>query len=324
MRRMAWFVAIGLSVVWNAAPAAARDWFVNNVDGNDKSLGLQAAMAADGSGPFRTIGRALQSAQASDRIVLAKTAKPYRETLSLVGGRLSGSGNRFFVIEGNGAILDGSSPLPADGWQHYQGNVFRFTPRALGYEGLFLNDRPVPQAPVAPGATAPPELKTHEWCLWDGSLYFCVQQDKLPRDYRLTYAEKQTGITLYHVEQVAIMNLTVQGFRVDGIHAANSARNIRLVGLTVRGNGRAGITVGGASLVDIEGCLVGDNSRAQLLTLPLSETHVRSSDLLSLTAPAWVDRGGRFFLDDQAIQGGRDKILANPAKEPKQEKQDKK
>jgi len=48
MRRMAWFVAIGLSVVWNAAPAAARDWFVNNVDGNDKSLGLQAAMAAAG------------------------------------------------------------------------------------------------------------------------------------------------------------------------------------------------------------------------------------------------------------------------------------
>lgn len=317
MRRSAWFVAMGLSMVLGAGSAMARDWFVNNNDGDDRFLGLQAVTAADRSGPVRTIGRALDLAQGSDRIVLAKTGKPYRESLSLVGSRHSGLSDRFFAIVGNGAVLDGTMPLPADGWKHYRGNVFRLAPQALGYQGLFLNDRPVPQAPVAQGVTAPPDLKTREWCLLDGWIYFCVEQDKLPRDYRLTYSEKQTGITLYQVEHVAIMNLTVQGFRVDGIHAANSARNIRLVGLTVRGNGRSGITVGGASLVDIEGCLVGDNSRAQLLTLPLSETHVRSSDLLPLTAPAWVDQGGRFFLDDKAVQGGLDKILANPAKEEK-------
>lgn len=317
MRKLGWLAAMGLSMVLGTGSAAARDLFVNNNDGDDRFWGLQPTVTADGSGPMRTIGRALTLAQGSDRIVVTKTAKPYREGLSLVGSRHSGLTDRFFTIEGNGAILDGTMPLPADSWKHHRGNVFRFAPRVLGYQGLFLNDRPVPQVPVARGATAPAELKAREWCLFDGWVYFCVEQDKLPRDYTLTYAEKDTGITLYHVENVAIMNLTVQGFRVDGIHAANSARNVRLIGLTVRGNAHSGITVGGASLVDLEGCLVGDNSRAQLLTLPLSETHVRSSDLLPLTAPAWVDQGGRFFLDDKVVQGGLEKILADPSKEEK-------
>ena len=64
-----------------------------------------------------------------------------------------------------------------------------------------------------------------------------------------------------------------------------------------------GITVGGASLVDIEDCLVGNNGQAQLLTLPFSETHVRRSELLSNTAPGWVNKGGRVYIDGKRGQG---------------------
>ena len=132
-----------------------------------------------------------------------------------------------------------------------------------------------------------------------GYIYFCVEWAKLPEDYPITYAEKKTGVTLLHVRDVVIADLTVQGFQLDGINAYNSARDITVRGVTCRGNGRAGIAVGGASLVHLEGCGLGDNGEAQLLALPWSETHVTGSVLLSNTSPAVVRRDGRVFIDGQ-------------------------
>ena len=82
------------------------------------------------------------------------------------------------------------------------------------------------------------------------------------RRIRITYAEKEVGVTLYRVKWVAIEDLTVQGFQRDGINAFNSDVQVSLIRLTCRGNGRSGITVGGASLVDIDTCLIGDNGKA--------------------------------------------------------------
>ena len=75
-------------------------------------------------------------------------------------------------------------------------------------------------------------------------------------------------MTLFHVEKVRIVDLTVQGFQVDGISLSNSAREVLLSGVTCRGNGRSGLAVGGASSVTIRESLLGDNGQAQLLTLP--------------------------------------------------------
>ena len=49
------------------------------------------------------------------------------------------------------------------------------------------------------------------------------------------------GITLYKVRDVAIGDLTVQGFQLDGINAFDGAFDIQLSGVTCRGNGRSGI-----------------------------------------------------------------------------------
>jgi hypothetical protein len=90
---------------------------------------------------------------------------------------------------------------------------------------------------------------------------------------------------------------------------------VRTLRVTCRGNGRSGIAVGGASLVDVDQSLVGDNGFAQLLTLPWSETHLRSSELMSNTAAAWVDHGGKVFRDGQEIRGGLDEFAA-PGNKP--------
>ncbi|MEX0713437.1 MAG: hypothetical protein WD278_13865 [Pirellulales bacterium] len=48
----------------------------------------------------------------------------------------------------------------------------------------------------------------------------------------------QTGITLYHMHDVAVVDLIVQGFQLDGINAHDGVRSCYLSGITCRGNGR--------------------------------------------------------------------------------------
>jgi len=295
--------------------AAARDIFVNNRAGDDRFTGRQQASQPDGAGPVRTIEKALRLAQQGDRIQVANTGQPYRESLSLMGTRHGGFALQPFVLAGNGAVLDGSDPVPANAWEHFRGAVFRFQPPRVEYQQLFMNHRPATRVAVGGMDVEPPKLNAREWCLHQGYIYFAVEPQRLPSDYPLSFASKPAGITLVAVQNVVIQDLIVQGFQLDGISALNSARMVRVVRVTSRGNGRSGVTVGGASLVDLDACRVGDNGFAQLLTLPWSETHVRQGELLSNTAPAWVDQGGKVFRDGQEIRGGLDEFHPAPAPE---------
>ncbi len=276
-----------------ACPAGARDIFVDNVTGDDASTGVHPRNIPGQTGPVRTLAKALRLAGYGDRIMLTATERPYRESVALVGTRHSGYSFSPFTIEGNGATLDGSEPVPADAWENHAGAVFRFRPRRLGPQQLFLNDRPAEQVAVDQAADGPPELEPLQWCQHGGYIYFCVELTKLPEDYPLSFAYRQAGITLLHVDRVLIRNLTVQGFQLDGINANNNARRVTIVGVTCRGNGRSGIAVGGASLVNIDNCVLGNNGRAQLLTLPYSETRLRGTDLIANTAPGLLNQGGR-------------------------------
>jgi len=303
MRRTGCTLALSLCF---AASAAARDIYVDNTAGDDRFAGRQTRATSDMGGPLRTIGRALELAGPGDRIILAATGEPYRESVSLVGRSDSGFAQAPFTIEGSGAVLDGSAPVPAEWWKHVDGAVFRFRPPQKGQQQLFLDDVPLERIYASRLDEGPPDLETLQWCYYRGDVYFAVERTKLPEDYNLTYAHLPTGITLYHVRNVRILNLTAQGFQVDGIAAANSARDVLLGGITARGNGRAGVSVGGASQVEIELSVIGNNGQAQILTFPYSETAVRQSDLFSNTAPAWADRGGRFYLGGQRIEDGID------------------
>ena len=312
MPKSGWFL---VPLLLLATPAVGREIYVSNVAGDDSFTGSQPQSLPDGSGPVHSITRALQLANSGDRIVLEKTDEPYSEGISLVGNRHSGYPQRPFAIEGNGAILDGSAPIPPRAWQHYRGMVFRFRPAEAGYQQLFLDDRPAIRVAVSETAGAPPTLEPLQWCWLGGEIFFCAQRDKLPEDYRLSHTQKQTGITLFHVRGVGIVNLTVQGFRVDGVSAYNSASDVYLGGVVCRGNGRAGVSVGGASKAEIDMCLLGNNGEAQLLTFPYSETSVHNSELLRGTGPGWVDCGGRVHLNDRRVEGGAEEVknAPNPA-----------
>jgi hypothetical protein len=309
------FASFCIAIALWSTPAAGRDIFVDNRAGDDRFTGQVPHDGTQQNGPVQTITKALRLAVNGDAIVLANTNVPYRETTSLVGSRNSGLPGQPFIIRGNGAILDGSAPVPPEAWQPYCGAVFCFRPPHLAYQQLFLDDRPAVRVFASRTAKAPPELQPREWCLLGDQIYFCVEQTKLPSDYRLSYAAQQTGITLFHVDYVAIADLTVQGFQVDGINLFNSARHVSIIAVTCRGDGRSGLTVGGASAADIDLSLLGNNGESQLLTLPYSETHVRSTYLLGNTAPGWVDRGGRVYLGASRVEGGLSEVQPPAAQE---------
>jgi hypothetical protein len=270
-----------ISLVLCAAPATARDLFVNNVTGDDRLDGSALTRRERFVGPLKTINRALRLANKGDRIVLANNDEPYRESISFNSGRHTGDGLQPFTLVGNGAVLDGSVPIPSRAWEHYQGDVFRYRMRWVGHHQVFLNDRPAVRRPGAIPRKKPPTLQPLEWDMVGEWVYVCVEPSRVPEDYALSHTTLQTGITLYQVHDFVIEDLYVQGFRIDGVHANDNVHNCRLERLTCRGNGRSGIFVGGYSRgVVVQSCLVGNNGEAQLLSRPSAEVIVRDSKIL--------------------------------------------
>lgn len=310
---------LGLTcVLLLAAIAGARDIYVDNVAGDDRHEGRDPSPNASG-GPCRTIGRALVLAQSRDRVVLNDTGQPYRECITLHGPRHSGSAETPFVLLGNGAVLDGSRPVPEDAWENVEGDLYRFRPERMSYQQLFLNDRPLRRVPVDNNVLRLPKLEPLEWCLFDRHIYLNLTKPKvglpsrdssdiperndlenwryLPQQYNLSYAGHPVGISLFDVRNVVVADLFVQGYQLDGINAHDKAFNASLIGVTARGNGRSGISVGGASRVKVAESLLGNNGAAQLRTEGYSITEVTNCEILAATAPAIVRDGGEVTID---------------------------
>lgn len=293
--RWAQWIAAGL-LAWciGVQPGSCADFFVNNLTGDDARDGGAPDSQGASGGPLRTITRALQKANRGDRIILAKTDEPYRESVTLQAARHSGIPERPFEIIGSGAILDGTEPVPTASWEHFAGDIFRFRPARSAYVLLYRENRPAKRRQVPQDASQPPPLEPLEWCVFRGRIYFRVEKGRLPQSYELTHTVLQVGITLYEVHDVVIRDLVVQGFQLDGINAHDDVFGATLAGLNCRGNGRSGISVGGASRVQLESSLLGNNGAAQLRTEGASRTEIVDCDLVDDGVVPAVDRqGGR-------------------------------
>ncbi len=92
----------------------AEELQVDNVRGSD-------FQTRDGAielrGPFRTLQKAIQMARIGDTINVKNTGEPYRETVSLSGNRAVANRRFPLVIEGNGAVFDGTQELGFNDWE---------------------------------------------------------------------------------------------------------------------------------------------------------------------------------------------------------------
>jgi hypothetical protein len=284
---------IGLLLLQGGS-ALAGDIFVDNLVGDDRRNGREPATIGVGIGPVRTITKALRLANKGDRIVLANhPGLPYRESITISGGYHSGIAGFPFELIGNGATLDGSLPLAEAEWEFIAGETFRVRPPRGAHQRLFNNDQPLEF--VAPRGEVRPVLKPLQWTLLGGQIYFCCEKNKLPTSYNLSCCGLQTGITLYQVDDVLIIDLIVRGFQLDGVNAADTARKTKLLGVVSIDNGRSGFTVAGASRVTLDQCTGAGNGNSQLRAEGFSQTTVRDSELDPKSAPALVQDGGRVF-----------------------------
>jgi hypothetical protein len=286
-----------------AEAAHGRDIFVNNQLGDDRRTGMSPLPEGHGGGPCRTIGKALRIAGPSDRIVIANTGEPYRESITLEAARHSGDARYPFVILGNGATLDGTISLDNANWEYAGDDMFRVLPAHMSFQQLFLDDHSAPGGQAAPGGQPlkrrqPPEgeapkLQPLEWCLFQGWIYFGVERDRLPYSYPLRCCDGQVGITLYEVHDVIVEDLNVRGFWLDGVHCADNVRHTTLLRISASENGRSGLTVAGSSRVRIESCTAAGNGAAQLRAEGYSITELVETRLDAASAPAIVKEGGR-------------------------------
>lgn len=293
---------IALIALCFSVPASARDIHVSNTAGDDRFTGRYSSEVSVVGGPVRTIAKALRLAAPGDRIVIANTGEPYRETVSLVGTSHSGNVDRPFIVEGNGAVLDGASPVSHRAWEHVGQNLFRFRPARLGTQQLFLFGKPAVRKPALAGEGKLPTLAPLEWCLTGGYIYFRTEDGRTPQSYQPTHAHLQTGITLYKVRDVVVRNFVVQGFHIDGVNAHDGVFDGVIEEVTARGNGRSGVSVGGASRVVVEKSLLGDNGVAQLRTEGYAQARTHDCELLDNTAPAYAVDGGRLWVNGREVQ----------------------
>ena len=272
----------------------ARDWYVDNVHGDNRWDGAVSKREGETHGPLKTIQMTLHRATAGDRIVLMKNDEPYRECISLVGNKHSGTVLSPFIIEGNNAILDGSKPTGEFDWQALGGDLYRLPLSESASQILFLDGIPALRAPSLGPLRQEKDLPVKGWRLETGAMVFRSERNRLPIDYKPSIAKHPTGVTLYKVNDVIVRDLIVQGFQIDGIqaHDAGTFQPIVIAGCTARGNGRAGIAVVGASAVAIDACLVGDNGESQLLLSGPADSSVTNSRLLDNTGPIAEIRGG--------------------------------
>lgn len=295
-------ICLALFVYGGLDAACATTFYVDNMQGDDRFDGLSERNAGGLQGPVRTIDRALRIADHGDRVVIANTGEPYRESISLYGNRNSGYPDLPFLIEGNGAILDGAAPIDHRAWRHVRGNLFRFRPTAISYQQLYSEGFPLEKIDVDPTRPLIPQLKPGQWCILGDHIYLLVADGRLPIDYALSHTARQTGVTIYSVRNVIVSDLVVQGFRLDGINVHDLSRDVLLSGITARGNARSGVSVGGSSHARLAGSTIGDNGTAQVRTEEYAALELIETELIDNTAPKWRIDGGQLTIDGKPIK----------------------
>lgn len=248
--------------------ASAAVIFVNNHLGSDAADGSSAQIIGKQAGPVRTISKALKISAPGDTIYIANTGRPYYDSLSFVGPRLSGSGLRPLLIRGNGATLTGAMRLPPTAWLAVGENLFKVVPYRKGHFQLVRDGKALAEVRPAEDESwlRVPDLQPNEWCAYKGAIYFQAENNVDPSEHNFAIARRDCGITLLDVHDVMITDIVIRHFRLDGIQLHDRADNIVLDNVVVTENGRAGVTVRGTSVVNIlRSSVVGNRDHSLLI-----------------------------------------------------------
>lgn len=298
-RRRLWLIiglmiAGGLVIDGNQRSDAA-DLVVDNVSGSDAQNDRGLVPGPATFGPYRTIARALVAARSGDRIVLTPTGEPYRECVSLTGLRHSGGPVAPFQIIGNGAVLDGTEFARPAAWRSVAEGLYEYQRTPPGFGLMLIKGDRLQRISKLEATQASFRLEPMQWTRVGGRFLFRPEPNRSATEYDIEMTTQTAGISLYDVDNVVIRDLTVRGYRIDGINAHDRATGVRLINVTCLENGRSGVSVGGASRVRIEASRLSENGEAQVRTEGQGELTVEGVKVGTKSAPASVRAGGRII-----------------------------
>lgn len=253
--------------------------YVDNENGSDAFDGTVARPIDTYTGPVRSIRRALQLVTNGATLEFAANATPYYDSLELAGGRCSGTTYMPFTVNGNGAIIDGSSPVPEDAWEDLGDRLWKFRPRHKGFYQLIRDNAVLPEFQVPADAQKLPAIPPGQWAAWRSAIYYQAPDLVHPGTQAIRFSHRDVGLTLYHVHDVQVRDLTFRFFRIDGISAPDLCRDVTLQGVTSYGNGRAGLSTAGSSRITVNEASIGENRTNQVRIANFSQLYVRDSTL---------------------------------------------
>ncbi len=193
-----------------------------------------------GTEPVRTLARGLALCGPGDTLSIDPTAGPYRE--SLVFGARGGLPGNPVTVEGNGAVLTGLEPVPADAWQDQDNGLWLY-PNTVrrGAHRPFLVDANGTR--LAGSTKRPDELTPGEACWPEQGAFIRCRTGETPAQLELSGTMRISGAAFSGASHVVIRNLVCEYFANDGFNVHGSCYGLVFQRIVARHNGDDGFSV---------------------------------------------------------------------------------
>jgi len=297
-RSMPALIAMLMTIV-PLSVACAETYTVDGVRGDDANDGIAA--------PFRTIARGAAAVGPGDTLVLVPMDEPYRETMSLRRHGLPGAP---ITIEGGGAVLSGSDPAPAEGWQEGEGGVWSVP--------LAAHDRMMvfgPERHFFKGRSAT-ELQPEQWFWAGGTFYFRPAEGRRPNDYGLLLASmagRPSGIATSGAGWIIVRDLTCINFWNDGFNLHGGTGPMWFENITGNWNGDEGFSAHENAESYVRGGEFAHNYWHGITDIIFSRTHFAGVVCRDNRAAGVLFYGGMHSLTDCEISGSPINVGLMPA-----------
>lgn len=208
-----------------ALPALGRDLHVDPAQGNDARDGVEA--------PVKTIARGIRLAQPGDTVHLAPGR--YLESADL--SRKHGEPDRPIVLDGHGAVLDGSEAVRASEWEPLGGDLYRkvkliprMDPAILGRWFFLWDGKMNHMGRTSKGRSAAlkksADLQAGEWTYVqeEDAFYLRLAPGQNLDAAKIRYPLRSSGVIESGTSHLVVRNITATHVYNDGYNIHGSER----------------------------------------------------------------------------------------------------
>ncbi|HEV7401945.1 MAG TPA: hypothetical protein VGO11_03430 [Chthoniobacteraceae bacterium] len=241
-------------IIFTFAAAHARDLHVDPAKGDDTSDGVAQ--------PVKSIKQAIRLALPGDTIHLEKTT--YYESAEF--GKKSGEPGKPIVLEGHGAVLEGSERVTGKDWEHVSAGLYRkvhllpkIEPFVLQRWFMVWGDKLVHMDRTSKGRLAPfkqpADLQIDEWTYVadEEAFYIRIARESDLDTMRIRYPARSSGVAIGGAAHLVVRDLTCTHVSNDGFNVHGSARDCRFENIQAIGCGDDGFSAHEDAECEIDG-----------------------------------------------------------------------